>query len=514
MKDTEPFRLIKLAILAVGGQGGGVLTNWISDLAERSGWRAQSTVVAGVAQRTGATIYYIEMAPDTGREPVFALAPAQGDVDVLIAAEWMEAGRAVMRGFVTPDRTTVIASTHRMLAVAEKIVPGDGRAPDDKVSAALEVASARVVAFDMQTPAERAGSVISATIFGALASSATLPFAPEAYEEVIRASGRGVEASLRAFRAGLAGGADQIPGSNPYGAVVETGSAAEREAWSDLNAKVGALPGPVQEMATVGLAKVVDFQGTSYGAAYLAHLERFVSVDDAEDRRLSVTAAKYLANAMAYDDVIRVADLKTRARRQDRIESENPGELTHVTEYLHPRIDEVCGTLPAGLGAWIEARPRLYAWLGRRIDRGRRVRSSGLGGFLTLYLVAGLRRWRPVSLRHKREMAHVENWLNLALETARSDYGLGLEILACRRLIKGYSDTHERGQAKYDQVLEGLKLLAGRSDAADWARRLREAALQDAEGEALQGALKTVASFAVPGSSENARAASAPAPSG
>ena len=52
-------RVIKLAVLAVGGQGGGVLADWITDVAERSGYIAQSTSVAGVAQRTGATIYYI-----------------------------------------------------------------------------------------------------------------------------------------------------------------------------------------------------------------------------------------------------------------------------------------------------------------------------------------------------------------------------------------------------------------------------------------------------------------------
>ena len=121
-------RSINIAILAMGGEGGGVLADWLVDLAEHHGFPAQSTSVPGVAQRTGATIYYIEMAKDTGRRPVFALSPSQGDVDILVAAELMEAGRAVMRGFVTPDRTTLITSSHRIAAVSEKIQPGDGRA--------------------------------------------------------------------------------------------------------------------------------------------------------------------------------------------------------------------------------------------------------------------------------------------------------------------------------------------------------------------------------------------------
>ena len=52
--DPRLSGIIKLAILAVGGQGGGVLTGWIEDLARAQGWAAQATSVAGVSQRTGA----------------------------------------------------------------------------------------------------------------------------------------------------------------------------------------------------------------------------------------------------------------------------------------------------------------------------------------------------------------------------------------------------------------------------------------------------------------------------
>jgi len=68
--------VIKIAVLAVGGQGGGVLSNWITELVNRNGFDAQMTSVAGVAQRTGATIYYVEIAPKAERPPVFASAPA------------------------------------------------------------------------------------------------------------------------------------------------------------------------------------------------------------------------------------------------------------------------------------------------------------------------------------------------------------------------------------------------------------------------------------------------------
>ncbi|HUE11167.1 MAG TPA: hypothetical protein VMQ54_09530, partial [Steroidobacteraceae bacterium] len=48
-------RPLCIAIAALGGQGGGVLADWIVEVAERHGWLVQSTSVPGVAQRTGTT---------------------------------------------------------------------------------------------------------------------------------------------------------------------------------------------------------------------------------------------------------------------------------------------------------------------------------------------------------------------------------------------------------------------------------------------------------------------------
>ena len=510
---TEDERVIKLAVLAVGGQGGGVLADWITNVAERNNYVAQSTSVAGVAQRTGATIYYVEMARDTGRLPVFALSPSQGDVDILIAAELMEAGRAVIRGFVTPERTTLITSSHRIAAVSEKIEPGDGRASSAKVHATAEAAARRFIAFDMEKIAADNGTMISASLLGALAGSDALPFTRESYEQAIGAGGRGVKASLAAFGAaydrarGVAGA--QLSGSGAErpavsesvpGAVTKvSGPESLLAGWRELAARVEALPPPVRDMALHGLKKVIDYQDIAYGGEYLDRLDRAVTLDDAGHAyALSIAAAKHLANAMCYDDMIRVADLKTRSTRDRRVRREvgvRDGTVLQVTEYFHPRIEEFCGTLPAGLGSYIENRPKLAAFLDRRINRGRHIRTDSFAGFAALWFIGGLRRWRRRLLRHKVETEHLERWYELALGHAREHYALGTEILNCRRLIKGYSDTHARAQSKFDRVLSALDMLKGRADAADWIHRLREAALKDEKGDMLDGALKTVATL-------------------
>ncbi len=502
MQGKVQTEVIKLAIIAVGGQGGGVLTSWIEDLARAGGFTAQATSVAGVAQRTGATIYYIEMAATGPRQPIFALMPAAGDVDIMITAEMMEAGRAIIRGFVTPDRTTLITSTHRALAVSEKTVPGDGIASSPEVVAAAEIAARRLIMADFEALAVGQGSVISASLFGALAASGTLPFPVAAYEAAITAGGKGADASLRAFRAGYEAAlhpATETPAPVKRAASGPTGPARLLTAWQTLTARADRLPPAVAELARPGLQKVVDFQDLAYGADYLSRVEAFLALDlPAKDHALTREAAKYIANAMAYDDVIRVADLKTRPARHARIAREMAmadDKVMHLTEFFHPRAEEIIGLLPARLGARLDASALWTARIGRWFGKGRRLRSDSLPAFVTLFALSALRPRRRRSFRHAQELAHLEAWLATARHHLPQNYDLAVETLRCRRLIKGYSDTHARGLSKFDRVLQGIAAVASRPDAADWARRLREAALQDEEGRALDGALQTIRSF-------------------
>jgi indolepyruvate ferredoxin oxidoreductase beta subunit len=442
-----------------------------------------------------------------GRLPVLSLMPTPGDVDVVLAAEMMEAGRSILRGLVTPDRTTLIASTHRAFAVAEKSQPGDGIADPAVVADATDFAARRTIAFDMEALATRNGSVISAALFGALAASAVLPFDKAAFEATIRTGGKGVEPSLRAFNA-----AYERAVQRPREAVAKTPPkrfdelpvAAGHPALDRLLQRIRSeFPPAAQAMLYVGVKRLTDFQDPAYADEYLDRVAALQALDQrhggaAQQFACTVTAAKYLAVAMAYDDVIRVADLKVRAARFERIAKEmgvGEDQLVYPTEFMHPRMDEVCGTLPRWLGGWIEAHPRLFRALDRRVNRGRRVRSFTLFWFLGLYFVSSLRVHRRGTLRHGREMQHIAAWLAAVTAALPQNYDLAVEILACRRLVKGYSDTHARGTAKFDRVLSALPMLSAREDGAAWLRRLREAALLDENGTALEGALQTVASL-------------------
>lgn len=503
-------RPITVAILAMGGQGGGVLSDWIVDLAEHNGYLAQATSVPGVAQRTGATIYYLEMFPEAdakqrGREPVLALMPMEGDVDVVIAAELMEAGRAISRGMVTGDRTSLIASTHRDYAIGEKMALGDGLLDHTRVIEAGEEAARHFVYFDMAALAEKEGSVISSVLFGALAGAKALPFPRKAYEDAIRRGGIGVEASLKAFSASYdkasKGSEQPVSGKGEVSHYVPPqGDAVQKHhpAVAALLDRVGSLPSSVQDLAVEGVRRQIDYQDPEYAGLYLDRLESVSQLDrkhggEAHDYELSRETARYLALWMAYEDTIRVADLKTRSTRFQRFRDEvqaKDDQVVHVTEFMHPRVEEICDTLPAGLGQWILDTGWIRRLIGRFTTKGRLMRTSTALGFSILFVTARLRRWRRGTLRYRAEQARIDEWLAHVHDLVPVDYSLALEVVRCQRLVKGYGDTFERGLRSLQLIQAELEHIKQLDQPAAIVDRLREAALADENGDKLRNELE------------------------
>ena len=486
-------RPIKLCIAALGGQGGGVLADWLIEIAESAGYLAQSTSVPGVAQRTGATIYYLEFFPRAeaeraGHEPIMALMPVPGDVDCVVASELVEAGRAIQRGLVDRERTTLIASSHRAYSVAEKSALGQGIADSAELVELVRGEAKRLILFDMEAVAERHRSVISSVLLGAICGSGVLPFTRAAFEEAIGKSGISVATNLTAFadaceRAGR-GDAAADPGAAPApGPAATIPVRARSPARQPLLDRVRRLPQAVQTLALEGVRRAIDYQDPAYAATYLSRLERIGALDGG-DSALSAAVARGLALWMTFEDTIRVADLKTRRARFARVREEiraAPGQLFGITEFMKPRVAEIAGTLPAALGAWVLASPRASRWLGWTTG-GKRIRSNTITGFLLLHALGGLRRWRRGTLRYAEENARIEDWLARIERLAPAHYGLAVELARAQRLIKGYGETHERGWRNFSALLARIDALAGRADGAAVMARLQEAALADEEG--------------------------------
>lgn len=485
-------RRITIAILALGGQGGGVLADWILSLAEANGWRAQGTSVPGVAQRTGSTVYYVEMMPDDGSDPMFALMPVPGDVDIVLAAELMEAGRAILRGFVTEDRTTLIGSTHRIYAISEKSAMGDGIAASDRIIAAAGRRAKTFVGFDMDAAAERTGSVVSSILFGALGGSGALPFPRATFEAAIERGAIAVPANLRGFAAGFVAAsagtvaapkADADPELRPSTAAGVRLAARIRER----------LPVAAHRLALHGAARLADYQDVAYAGRYLDRLEGVARLDDGvQEHALTVETARHLALWMSYEDTIRVADLKTRSTRMARVRAEvraTEQQMLGVTEFMHPRLREICEMLPGPIGRFLLASRAINRLAAPFFAKGRHVETTSVRWFIVLRCVAAMRRTRPRSLRFAEEQARIDTWLQLIASVARRDAMLAIEIVRCQSLIKGYGDTFDRGLRNYSTLIGMVPVLTHHEGAAVELRRLREAALADDAGSALMDAM-------------------------
>jgi indolepyruvate ferredoxin oxidoreductase beta subunit len=472
---SVPDRPMTILIAALGGEGGGVMADWLMEAATHCGFPAQATSIPGVAQRTGATTYYLEIFPSTrqkldGREPVLSLTPSPGNVDVMVASELVEAGRAMQNGFVSPERTTLIASTHRIYATVEKMQMGDGRFDSERVVAAAGQLAKKAVLFDMRKLAQESGTVINAVLFGAMAGSGVLPLPREACEQAIRRGGRGTEASLRGFAAGF----DIAAGQKPAPAQPAPPKRAAE----------------LEEILKLGRERLRDYQGDKYAALYEERMKPFLS----GDARLAAEVARHLALWMAYEDIIRVADLKTRASRFARVRREvgaKEHEPVVVIDYLKPGVEEFASILPAALGkrlvSWAERRGKLDAY-----NVGMHIRTSGLPGYLLVRSLAWLKPWRPMSYRYREEQQLIEGWLGLVADAAKRDAALALEVAECARLIKGYGETHRRGKANFLGIVDALiqnPATASPREQAAAIRKAREAALADPEGKALGSAL-------------------------
>jgi len=487
---AQDRKRIAIAVLGLGGQGGGVLADWIVELGAHNGFVTQGTSVPGVAQRTGSTIYYIEMIPDSAGPPVLALTPVPGDVDIVIASELMETGRAILRGFVTADRTVLIGSTHRVYAISEKSAMGDGRASGERILAASGERAKRFIGFDMDAAAARTGSVISSVMFGALAGSGALPFPREAFEAAIRAGGKAVQTNLAGFAAGYDAAQGRLAETVEAVSVTLPTTTTGRAFFARIEEQ---LPASAHEFAIEGVRRLMDYQDARYAELYLDRLAGIRSVDNgADDWRMTYEAARHLALWMSYEDTIRVADLKVRASRFARVRDEvkvADDQLLHITEYMHPRLEEICETLPSGIGRRILGSERLSRWLHPFFKKGRHVETTSVRWFLMLSILAGFRRWRRGTLRYEMEQARIDEWLDLARDAAGRDPAVALELILCQRLIKGYGDTFARGLSSYSRIVERYRALGDRADAAT-IRKLREAALADEDGVALSGALE------------------------
>lgn len=436
-ESTEPLRIL---ITALGGEGGGTLMNWIVSAARDSGMQVQATSVPGVAQRTGSTSYYIEVSR-TEASSVFNLVPMPGRVDIVLSSELVEAARVLEAGYVSPDRTLLISSHSRVYATAEKIKLGDGRYDTESIESTAFALSRHCHLVDLQQLAVDNDTFISATLYGALAGSGSLPWSTSVSRAVIE-NGTGAEASLRGFDAAVA--------------AINKDTFNTGDDANSLTTEDASTSDSLQPLIDIATNRLTEYQDTEYATLYRERMALLQLAATDEHEPVLEEAARRLANWMSYEDIARVADLKTRRQRFSEIREQcgaSDEQLIRITEYLKPRAEEIADMLPLSIGKRIMRRVsagKSFPFLGS----GRRIPSNAAWGYWLLRAAASMKRWRRNSLRYQTEQHAIELWLTALTTAIANNMEYAVVLAELPRLRKGYSDTLQRGLQSYDAIFE------------------------------------------------------------
>ena len=494
---------ISLLICALGGEGGGLLSEWLMHTARLSGYPAQSTSIPGVAQRTGATTYYIEVLPTPltelqGKTPVFSLNPVPGALDAMISSELLETARQITLGLVSPERTRVFSSSARALTTLERMPMGDGRLDSASLTALVQQFSKEAHVWDFGAMAQANGTMVSAVMLGVIAGSGLLPFERKHFEAALQDSGAHSTASLKGFAAGLA----RVQNTQALHAMQQDDEKALTPTV-DKTSALPSLPPAVGELAALGYSRLCDYQSKVYADLYLSRLQQVLRAEEQADAththvyQASRETARWLALWMAFDDIVRVADLKSRASRWQRVAREvklQEDDLLRLYDHFKPGVPEFAALLPS----WL-ATP-LQRWDKRRALSGQppwalplKIGTHSVMGILALRTLASFKWLRPFGSRFHTEQADITQWLQAVCMGLQQDWSLGHEVAMCGRLIKGYGSTNERGRHNLQHILTHLAASPIHTDAA-WrstaVAQAREAALQDEAGTAMDAKLR------------------------
>jgi len=497
MTTTQPLSIL---LCALGGEGGGVLADWLVEVSRQQGHPAQATSIPGVAQRTGATTYYIEIFPQpsralSGQRPVLGLNPLPGRLDALVSSELLETARQIGLGMCSATHTRVITSSARVLTTMEKMAMGDGRQDAASLQQLVAAHSREHHIVDMARMTEQAGTVVSAVMLGCIAASGLLPFARRDFEAVIGEHSPAAQASLRGFALGYDAIHAQRQHTTFAQQVMDTPVKPAQPMVPPEVAK--ALPAALHPIAALGHARVRHYQSPAYARLYLQRLQTVMAAESAQDGPWPVTqeTARWLALWMAYDDVVQVARLKSSPQRSARVRQEaRAGEhdLLRIYDHFKPGVPELAGLLPSPIAQ------RLLRWDRARVAAGRapwalplKIGSHSITGMLALRLMASLRVLRPFGHRHAQEQQDIERWLGAVQAACAQSRQLGLEVARCGQLIKGYGSTNERGKHNLMHILTNVltQNLAAEAKAQALVQ-IRAAALQDEGGKALDQALR------------------------
>jgi len=473
--------LIKILIPAVGGQGGGVLTEWVVQAFFLEDFDAQGISLPGLSQRGGSTVYYLEAHPKPkshNKSIIFAQFPVPGEVDIILAQEFLELGRALELGYGS-DKTTIVTSSHRIYSTLEKMPIGSGIYSDDNLRKLAAGFSNRFIELNALELSKKNGMdelAVNAILLGALCASGAVPLDKESFIRSIEMVGVAVSASLKAFEVGWEyansdGGSNAEKASNWTKFIQERTEKLDGDLKEEYQSRIKIIeseyPQKLREILAESVFRLIDYQDIKYADKFLNEVNSIRVIDSntkGSDYKLTELYAKNLALLMSYEDGIRVAELKINSDRFKRIREEmrlKDDQVFHVVDYLKPDAEEIYGLLPNVLVAPVLSftRTSLFKKIWRRkkpLTMGQTPVTNSFSGYLRLWLLTKIKFLRPYSFRYKKEYKLINKYTEAIFKYASYDYKVACLVARSVQMVKGYGRVRRRTMDAFYRFLENI----------------------------------------------------------
>jgi len=485
--EDRKSKLITILIPAVGGQGGGVLTEWLVQAFQLDSYEVQGIGLPGLSQRGGSTTYYLEAHPapeDNEQRVIFSQYPVPGDVDLILSQEFLELGRVLEEGYGSSGKTSIVASTHRIYSTHEKMPISSGIYSDDNISDLAEAFSREFIGFNALVLAKENGMGelgVNAILLGALAASGFLPLGEASYLKAIESVGIAVASNIKAFRIGW----DYVK-TRQY----EEAEGKKTQTWEQfLNEQDMRLSGKkpeamremvqrslqtyplhLKEILADALSRLIDYQGVWYAEKFLKALDVVYHIDlengggGGGGFKIVESFAKNYALWMTYEDGIRVADLKIKSDRFKKIRSEmrvRKDQVYKVIDYLKPDAYEIYGLLPFFIVKPIAGilNTRLFKALWKRkkpITFGQKPVTTSFFGFMRLWFLTKLKFTRPISYRYRQEHKLIKKYRRAVEKFSAMNYELGVLVARSGSIVKGYGKVRRRTLRAFERFLDNI----------------------------------------------------------
>lgn len=450
---------LRVLIGTVGGQGGGVLSDWLIHGLLNANWNAVSIGLLGLSQRAGTVTYYCEASSDKEEKIVTSMFAMPGDVNLFIGQELLELGRLLSAGYASDD-CVIIGNLGRTYTTLEKMPSENGVYDSSIITNAAEKLSPKnnylVDAPAYVTAHQLQHLTSNAFLLGMVVASPVIDLPTEPFIKAIKDSEVNVKGNIKAFELGYQMFKDGKihPGVNQF-KIKDNPPASQLIASGDnkntLFEKIKSrCSQEVIDSVDFACQRLEDYQDKEYVQSYLEMIEELRNKESV--RPATVQAfAKNAALWLSYEDIPRVGQLKTKSDRFAKVFKEHGISSQHVvkiTDYFVPDIEQLVGMLPKPIAKLIMNIGSKFTHDFEGKSFPLRIQSTSILGYWSLRLLSLGKYWRRSSLRHQYEMSKFNFWFDNLKKIQDESPAVAQIVAELARVIKGYG--HVRVKAIND----------------------------------------------------------------